>query len=245
MLFLNFDIDEKIKSHYEIIKTWKREDFVNQFKLTTITNSNFQKCITDDLGLTTNIDQNIINDRSIRYQYFVDTPKNPGENLTEYIANRPATKVWVDKNQHSLSEIISSLIQLKRLPILVVFDTLINNKYLENLRILSESLEQNKIEDHVGVYFRLPNDEHGKKFNQFIAEKKYNYLLDNTTKIACVQSGKLPKFFLKNAWRPMSVIALDSRMGMRHGKTAVYSNNCDCILEWSDEPPLDDKRIKS
>jgi hypothetical protein len=41
----------------------------------------------------------------------------------------------------------------------------------------------------------------------------------------------------------MSVIALDSRMGMRHGKTAVYSNCCDCIVEWADEPSIIDQKI--
>ena len=42
----------------------------------------------------------------------------------------------------------------------------------------------------------------------------------------------------------MSVIMLNTRMGLRHGKTAVYSNYCDLIVEWSDEPALADTRIK-
>ena len=142
-----------------------------------------------------------------------------------------------------MTEVIESLINLKRLPILVVFDTLVNNKYLENLEILSESLEKNGIVDNIGIYFRLPNDEVGKQFNQLIKDKQYNYPLDNTTQVAGVMSGKLPKFFLKNAWRPMSVIALDSRMGMRHGKTAVYSNCCDLIVEWADEPSVADLKV--
>ncbi len=239
-----FTIDEAIETHYETIKSWSKNEVERQFLLSNIEYKNFQKAITEDLGIETPIDQSIITDRSMRYQYHLETPRNFGENLTENLANRTRPRTYVDKNQHSMVEIFNSLIQLKRLPTLVVFDTLVNNKYFDNLQILSESLEKNGIFDHIGIYFRLPNDDNGKKFNQYISEKKYNHVLDDTTKIACVQSGKLPKFFLKNAWRPMSVIALDSRMGLRHGKTAVYSNYCDLIVEWSDEPALADTRIK-
>jgi len=241
----NFTIDEAIKTHYETIKSWSKNEVEQQFLLHNIEYKNFQKAITEDLGIETSIDQNIINDRSMRYQYHLENPRNFGENLTENIANRTKPRTYVDKNQHSMAEIVDTLIQLKRLPVLVVFDTIVNNKYFENLQILSDALEKNGIFDHIGIYFRLTNDDPGKKFNQFIAEKKYNYPLDDTTKVACVQSGKLPKFFLKNAWRPMSVVALDSRMGLRHGKTAVYSNYCDLIVEWADEPNIMDiGRIK-
>jgi len=238
---LNFVIDETIKNHYSTIKSWSENAVRDQFLLTNITHLNFQKHITEDLGIHTSIDDNIIADRSMRYQYFTEIAKKHGDTLTEVIANRSKPRVYVDKNQHALSDIMSSLKDLKRLPLLIIFDTLVSNKYYANLEILSEALEKNGITDRVGIYFRLANDETGKKFNQLIANKQYNYNLDTDTQVACVMSGKLPKFFLNNAWRPMSVIALDSRMGLRHGKTAVYSNCCDLIVEWSDEPPLADE----
>ena len=239
----NFEIDELIQSHYKIIKSWSKSEVEHQFLLTNIEHKNFQKAITDDLGIETSIDQHIINDRSMRYQYFIEHTKNHGESLTEYLANRSKPRIWVDKNQSTMSEVIASVVALKRLPLLVVFDTLANNKYLENIKILSDALEENGIFDKIGVYFRLTNDDTGKQFNQYIADKSYNYQLDNATSVACVMSGKLPKFFLKNAWKPMSVIALDSRMGMRHGKTAVYSNCCDLIVEWADEQSAMDLKV--
>lgn len=239
----NFEIDELIQSHYKIIKSWSKSEVEHQFLLTNIEHKNFQKAITDDLGIETSIDQHIINDRSMRYQYFIENTKNHGESLTEYLANRSKPRIWVDKNQSTMSEVIASVVALKRLPLLVVFDTLANNKYLENIKILSDALEENGIFDKIGVYFRLTNDDTGKQFNQYIADKSYNYQLDNATSVACVMSGKLPKFFLKNAWKPMSVIALDSRMGMRHGKTAVYSNCCDLIVEWADEQSAMDLKV--
>jgi len=235
---LEFEIDDTITGHYRTIKSWSKNEVDNQFLITNIIHPNFQKSITADLGIKTTIDQNIINDRSMRYQYRVENPKNPGENLVEYMATRSKTKVWVDKKEHGLDEVIAGLIQLKRLPLLVVFDTVITHKYFENLEILSDALEKNNIFNRIGVYFRLANDESGKTFNQFIAEKNYNYNLTTDTQVACVSSGKLPKFFLKAAWRPMSVITLDTRMGLRHGKTAVYSNCCDLVIEYAEQPSI-------
>jgi hypothetical protein len=240
---LSFDIDETIKQHYTTIKSWNESEIRNQFLLTSIVNANFQKSITEDLGLSTSINQHIINDRSMRYQYITETAKNPGESLVEYIANRNKSKIWVDKNQHSLVEIISSLKELNRLPLLIVFDNLVNDKYNTNLDVLIEALDANHIFDKVGIYFRLPNDTVGTNFNSKIKERQYNYNLSDDTKVAVVGSGKLPKFFLKNSWTPMSIISLDTKMGLRHGKTSVYANCCDLIIEWAEKEVMFDRVI--
>jgi hypothetical protein len=242
---LKFEIDETVQNHYDTIKSWSEDTVRNQFLITNIEHKNFLKAITSDLGVETAIDQNIIMDRSMRYQYTTENVRNPGENLTEIIANRPKTKVWVDQKEHTLTNVIDSLISLKRLPLLVIFDNNSNENSLENLKILSTALDENNITDNVGIYFRLANDSVGRQFNQLIADHQYNYNLKEDTLVAAVQSGKIPKFFLKNAWKPMSVIALDSRMGLRHGKTAVYSNCCDLIIEWADQPSMLEQRLTS
>ena len=241
---LEFDIVDPIRNHYTTIKSWSKLNFDHQFLLTSITNQNFHKAITADLGIETPLDQSIINDRSVRYQYLTETAKNPGETLVEYVANRPNTRLWVDKAQHSLTAILESLVYLKRIPVMVVFDNTTESKSLENLELLSKALKDVGIFDDVGIYFRLQNTDVGRKFNQLIAVNSYNSKLDSTTKIAGVQGGKIPKFFLTSAWRPMSVIAIDTRMGLRHGKTSVYTNCCDLIIEHSGEASiLEDRKI--
>ena len=241
---LEFDIVDSIRNHYTTIKSWSKLNFDHQFLLTSITNQNFHKAITADLGIETPLDQSIINDRSVRYQYLTETAKNPGETLVEYVANRPNTRLWVDKAQHSLTAILESLVYLKRIPVMVVFDNTTESKSLENLELLSNALKNVGIFDDVGIYFRLQNTDVGRKFNQLIAANSYNSKLDSTTKIAGVQGGKIPKFFLTNTWRPMSVIAIDTRMGLRHGKTSVYTNCCDLIIEHSDEASILEDRKK-
>jgi hypothetical protein len=237
---LEFEIDEKIQNYYNTIKSWSENDIRNQFKIDTITHSNFQKHITDDLGINTSIDQNIINDRSVRYQYFSEkTEKNP-ENLTEQIATRSSTKIWINKKEVLLTNIIDSLGQLRRFPMLVIFDSNDPKKCLEELSNLSESLEENNINNQVGIYFRLDNNGIGKEFNQMIADKQYNCQLDTTTKIVGIANGKIPKFLLKSSWKPMSVVSIGKLLN--HNKTSVYTNCCDLVINWSDFEPITETR---
>lgn len=234
-----FEIEEKIHDFYKTIKSWSKIEVKSQFLLTNFSHANFQKAITQDLGLETPIDQNIIKDRSMRYQYFLENDENTEnlpKNLTEKIAFRKSNKVWINRSETSLDEIFSSLLKLKRLPALVIFDHNDYKRCFEDLKHLHENLEKNGIFEGVGIYFRLPNDEQGTQFNKFIADHQYNVQLDEKTKIVGVQNGKIPKFFLKNAWKPMSVISIGN--SIKQTKTAAYANCCDLVISYTDSQPL-------
>jgi len=238
---LGFEIDQKIQNYYETIQAWTESEMRGRFKIDTITHANFQKQITNDLGIHTPIDQNIINDRSLRYQYFSEKSEKIPENLTETIATRITRQVWLNKNETALSDIVNSLHVLKRFPLLVIFDSNDQKKCLEELTNLSKILEKNGMVDGVGIYFRLGNDGIGKEFNQLIANKKYNSQLDNTTQLVGIASGKIPKFLLKTDWKPMSVISVGRLL--QHNKTSVYANCCDLIINWSDTQPIVEARM--
>lgn len=239
-----FDIDEKIMDFYKTIKSWSESEIRGQFLLENISHANFQKAITQDLGLDTPVSDDIIVDRSMRYHYSLSddkkTEKNT-ENLTKKLAYRKNTKIWVNRSTYSLEEIFKSLKELNRLPTLVIFDHNDNRRCYEDLVNLSKNLEKNEILENIGIYFRLNNDEHGSNFNKLIAEKKYNAQLDETTKIVGVQNGKIPKFFLKNEWKPMSVISIGSPL--KQTKTAAYANCCDLIISYTDQEPIIENRV--
>jgi hypothetical protein len=238
----NFEIDEKIQDFYNTIKSWSEIEVRNQFLLTNITHQTFQKTITNDLGLETAITDTVVADRSLRYQYFYEKSEKIPEKLVEKIAYRKTPKVWIDKKTVSLDDVIESLVTLKRLPLLVVFDSADHSQCFEELQNLSKSLEKFEIFQDIGIYFRLPNDILGTQFNKFIADKKYKAVLDQHTKIAGVQHGKIPKFFLKNEWKPMSVLAIGN--SLRQTKTAVYAKHCDLIISYTDTQPIIESRIQ-
>jgi hypothetical protein len=237
-----FDISETIVEHYNAIKAWDEKTVNEQFLITNITHQNFQKAITADLGLETSIDKAIIKDRSIRYQYFTDAPAFESTTLTEKIANRDSTKFWIDSKNYSLNDVVKSVVALKRFPMLVVFDSFQTEESYQQLQELSAVLDENNINSPVGIYFRMPNDDNGKLFNDLIRSKQYNAHLDSSTEIVGVQSGKIPKFLLTNNWRPMSVLAIGTNL--RHSKTAVYANCCDLVMSYTDTPTIMEKPNK-
>jgi hypothetical protein len=238
----DFIVDERILTHYKTIKLWAAEEVQKQFLITNIVYPNFQKQITADLGIDTAIDESVIIDRSIRYQYYYEKSSKTPETLTEIIAARKTSKVWIDKNTYTVNQVIESLINLKRFPLLVVFDSYTPKKCLEELTILSENLKDFGIYDNVGIYFRLDNTDNGKEFNQYIANNSYNCQLDSATQVVGVQSGKIPKFLLRTDWKPMSVISLGAPL--RHSKTAVYANCCDLIISYTDVEPIMETVLK-
>lgn len=237
-----FSLDEKLQNFYDTIKSWSKSETEQQFYLTNITHQTFQKNITADLGLETAIDQCVVIDRSMRYQYFYENTKKTPENLTENIASRNTTRVWVDKNNYSVDQIIESLVTLKRFPLLAVFDSHNTTQCLEELEILTKSLEKFGISDNIGIYFRLDSNAGGKDFNQFIADNKLNCQLASSTKIVGVQSAKIPKFLLKTDWKPKSVISFGNQL--RHSKTAVYANCCDLIITYTATEPIIETRVQ-
>ena len=106
---------------------------------------------------------------------------------------------------------------------------------------MHNALSKNNITTGVGIYFRLSNnDQHGKEFNQKIANYQYNHHLDTTTQVVGVQPSKLPKFMLANDWKPMSVISINEYL--RHNKTAIYAANCDCIISYTEKEPIIEPR---
>lgn len=232
---LGFEIDESIANHYDVIKSWNLEDVRNNYLIDTMTSKNFHKCIADDLGVDTPINDNIIHDRSVRYRYFPKPIEQDGT-LTRTIATRGRSRIWISKKDHTLTDVVKSLVDLKRLPVMFVFDSYDQSKAHEILEDLSNALDANNVNGKVGVYFRLPNTENGIKFNEIIANKQYNQFLDTDTSVVGVQSGKIPKFFLTNNWKPMSVVAIDTQL--RSSKTAVYAGCCDLIITYSDTAPI-------
>lgn len=235
----SFEISDEIQELYNTITSWTLEDVKKTLSITEIKNQNLQKHITSDIGLDVGIDDLIINDRRMRYQYITNT-NFPSYSLTEIIANRPSTKVWVDNSKYSLQEVFASLLILKRLPCLVVFGSTSDNHHCRDLIDLSNTLDHFNIQSNVGVYFRLPNNTTGKSFNELISHKQYNCNLDTNTLIAGVHLTKLPKFFLTADWTPMSVVTINN--SLRHSKTAVYANRCDLQISYTASEPIIETR---
>lgn len=232
----DFDIDETILNHYHTIKSWNQIDIKSKYQPDTNSTDRFSQLIKQEIS-NAEITQNIIKDRSIRYQYFVDKSEYNGNNLTERIANRSQSKIWIDNKKFSIVDIVESIIELHRAPVLFVFNQYFPEQSLDYLKSIELAAKQYKL-TKLGVYFRLSNNQQNyQQFNEYVANNCYNKLLIEDTQIAIIQDGKLPKFMFKTAWNPKTIILLNT--GLKQNKTMTYAQDtCDLIIEYSDTSPI-------
>lgn len=235
----NFDVDPKLQDVYNTIISWDKPEVENQFLIENIESSIFKENIANDFGNNIEVNDLLIKDRKHRYHYTNHVACN-NNTLTETIANRQTTKLWINSHNHSLTDVVKSLIELKRLPLLVVFDQTTPLNTIVQFNELSTALSKNNITDGIGIYFRLDNTPDGKIFNDAIAKRQYNPMLNSSTQVAGVLGGKLPKFFLKTDWTPMSVLCINNTL--RQSKTAVYAKRSDLIITYTPTEPIFETR---
>ena len=235
----NFEIESELQDHYATIKKWDNQDFKDMYDVHRLDHVRFQTLISKDLESN---NPTIIVDRRLRYQYSTTVECQTTNELTKQIATREKAKVWIDSNTHSIEDVIKSLYELQRFPMLIVFEQSTDLITITQFNELSQALSNCGITDNIGFHFRLDNTPDGKIFNDAIGNRQYNSMLTNDTKVTAVLGGKLPKFFLKETWRPMSVLCIKNTL--RHSKTAVYANSSDLIISYTPVEPIIETRNK-
>ena len=176
----NFEISPEIlEAHREIFEILKQEN-KDKIYIDIDASENLKNRVSDEVGeiVNTNI---LLEDRKIGYQYEIFHSffqKKSEKNLIEKIATRTGPQIFISSKTHELNDVVSSLQELNRFPMLVIFDSL-PEKSEKNLKILRNSLIENNVNEGVGIYFRHNNDQNGKPFNEQISQFQYNQPLNN------------------------------------------------------------------
>lgn len=229
----NFDIDNEIIEIYKKIK----EIVINNKKYIDIlepNNTTLLDKVMEDLDPSK--DNNLILlDRRQRYQYSYNS-STTDESLTFQIANRSNTQLFISNKKYQLTDIFSSLDELKRFPTLLIFN---KNEVHESLEILKNltTINNHQMLGNIGIYYRCDNtSELHKNFNLFIQTNKFNCELNESTLIAGTASTFLPKFFYRTNWYPKSVISFTNNF--KNNKVFMYCDAVDCIIYYNEHKPL-------
>jgi hypothetical protein len=229
-----FEIDEKIMNFYheisEILKNNK-----SPFYVFSLENENLKKIIKDDVGPITLDNLLLLHDRKFRYQYTI-TEKITEKNLKNSIAQRSSTKTFINSQHYNLEEVLASLKDLHRLPLLIVFDGHDAKIDQKMLNLLSDAMLKNGIDNQTGIYFRFGQGTDGESFNKIIKDLKYNQPLTEVTTVAGIANNKIPKFMVKTGWKPKTVISFIP--GFKNNKSSVYFSDVDLIIYYGDKKPL-------
>lgn len=232
---LKFDISAEIDDFYRKIKTII-EDKMEPDELDYKTNSLVYKNLVADIG-EHNVDNLVLlADRQLRFQYqFLGLKTSTF--LIEKIAQRKQSRIWIKESSVALKEIVSTISQLIRFPLLVMVNGHDSVDCLENIKKLQIALDQNNINYKPNVYFRFDNtNDNNIKFNSFVNENQLNNRLAADTKIVVLANNKLPKFVLQSAWYPKCVISFTNNF--RTNKTSVWCDAVDLQIFYNDKQPL-------
>ena len=181
--------------------------------------------------LKTIIDEEINNDpiklidRKFRYG-LTDFVKRDAKTLTQEIAYRQDIYVHCRPDDVRLNDLLTSLFELDRFPMLVILDKEQAEDQLHSMITYYRDI----IDPHEqSVLFRLEDKNAG--FNQLIKDRKLNNWVDKSTKIVYISKDKLPKLLI-NHWKPQTAFSFSSSLD-RIVNTYIRFN-CDLVV-WRED----------
>jgi len=148
--------------------------------------------------------------------------------LTKKIMQRTNSMIFIDDNEYTFNNIVESVLELYRFPLLIVLPK--DNEY-DVLSHTYKSFKNIIPNESISVLFRLDNDsEEGRDFNQFVKKNELNSPLDNSTKIVYISSNKIPKPLIASDWYPELGIVIKNFRLMRNIQT--YIENIDLVIHY-------------
>lgn len=149
-------------------------------------------------------------------------------NLSKKIINRTQKSVYINSEEYSINNLVHSIVELKRYPILVMLPdedplSLFTKIYKAFDGVFSRSSQ--------AVYFRLDNStEYNRCFNQAIKDYSCNNTIDKETKIVYINK-KITKPLARSNWRPNIVLRTDTVMD---GKVNAYLEEIDLSIQYAE-----------
>ena len=148
--------------------------------------------------------------------------------LTKKIMQRTNSMIFIDDNEYTFNNIVESVLELYRFPLLIVLPKDTEYDVLSHTYKSFKNIIPN---ESISVLFRLDNDsEEGRDFNQFVKKNELNSPLDNSTKIVYISSNKIPKPLIASDWYPELGIVIKNFRLMRNIQT--YIENIDLVIHY-------------
>lgn len=247
----NFDVQEELKHYYGKLEYMKnnKDKFVPGIYNLTLKNLH-QKGL--EYAISTIGEPDIDNlchyyDQKERFglHHFDDEDLERSLNslsvLSKKIVLRQKTNILVNSTEYTRSNLVESVLELYRFPLLIVLN---ENTCYDELVEYYKAFSGIILNESCSVLFRLDNNE-GAEFNNFIRQKGLNNPVDNSTKIVYISSSKIPKPLLKSDWTP--VTAITNYSGRQYGSDKIDSllNELDLVIHYdSDISPWKRKIIE-
>lgn len=190
-----FEFSSEFQTLYDLICTYEFEEHVPGIYKDTLKNIH-PEALENARKVCGNFEDNVIKyiDRKRQFGIEYIDVNNTVETLADKIAFRNTTVVHIPPSTN-ISDVIDSLNELDRYPMLVVVD----EENLEYVDLIYSIISKYVKTAEQSVMFRVPNDTPANsQFNSWIRENNLNNWVDNNTKVVYISSNKIPKPVLLN-----------------------------------------------
>ena len=220
-----YEIDQELLEIYNKIVEIKenKEQYVCGIFNNTVLNmhTSIQELASQELGSFTARNKLHYIDRSRRYGINIVDSVEPNT-LTEKIAYRNSIDYHSKPSQENISDVLSSIWNLERFPLLVVLDRSHSEDQLHEMITFYRDILPYESQS---VLFR---QEGNSGFNQLVKDRKLNNWVDKNTKVVYISNDKLPKLLLKDNWKPFTTFSYTSTVDTT---VDLYTKfNCDLIV---------------
>ena len=234
----NFVIDSELLEYYEKVKLLEDEKThapaIIDFEFKNV-HPRAQELALQELGNPSI--ENIVcyKDRANIYgiKYFDNTLQRALEQenvLTKSIVGRRTKEVFVKSTKWTLDEVVNSLRDLQRIPLVVLLDD--TKDPCADLMRSYNVFKYLFSSDEISVQFRLSSDKDN-GFNDYIKNNKLNSPVDNNTKIVYTSMDKLNKPLFVSDCNPRTALLMSShRLGLKPQKW--LSSNFDLVIHYDE-----------
>lgn len=237
----NFEIDSSLLDYYTKVKEIdnnqnKHVPGIYSFKLENLSKTAVDYMISS-IGEPSEDNLAIYNDRREIFglyhfeQQELEKSLNALTILSKKIVMRENFHILIAPQQYTLNQILESLLELNRFPLIVILP---EENPLTGLLAIYNGLNGIFFKEDFSVLFRLENDDDGREFNQYIKDHNLNNTLTDSTKVVFIKFNKLPKPLLKSKWNPSSVLLVESHR--LNSKVSSFIDTLDLIIHYDTEP---------
>jgi len=235
----NFDIDDNLKIIYENILHMKnkKEEFAPGIFSLKLKNLH-TKAI--DYALSSIGEPDIENlarykdkQETLGIVHFDDEDLiqsiNGVQPLTRRIVYRKQRQVFIDNKEFTIDNLVESLLELHRFPILVMLPD--NESSSDLMHLVQKSFKNIIPTENITNLFRKDNTTPTNiEYNNYIQENKLNNSLANSTKLVYTSNNKIPKSLMQTDWIPSVAINLESKR--LQSLVDHYLNDLDLVIHY-------------
>ena len=150
--------------------------------------------------------------------------------LSKAIIERQYSRINVDLKKWPIENVIDTIMELRRFPLMVVVKGNTEKDSLEDLHSTHKMFKNIIPNNEIAVLARCKNSTtFGKEFNNYVKDNQLNNSLAKSTKIVYITSKKIPKPLLTSEWEPEAVLVCDNTRS--YSKVDQYVNTIDLQLQ--------------